>query len=148
MFGKFSVNSCNTVCFSDVVGIQSATTAKNTVISPNFLVWKFCGKAQFPHSFGRITFPQNFHTRKLGENTIFYTVYVRKEDSSLILFLTTFDSIYFFYSDDIWQRLHIHPDYLIKLQFYFIKNKIYKNYWAQKWLKNQNILTTRSRLKF
>ena len=26
---------------------------KNTVISPNFLVWKFCGKAQFPHSFGR-----------------------------------------------------------------------------------------------
>ena len=29
-------------------------TAKNTVISPNFLVWKFCGKAQFSHSFGRI----------------------------------------------------------------------------------------------
>ena len=27
---------------------------KNTVISPNFLVWKFSGKAQFPHSFGRI----------------------------------------------------------------------------------------------
>ena len=24
-------------------------TAKNTVISPNFLVWKFCGKAQFSH---------------------------------------------------------------------------------------------------
>ena len=22
-------------------------TAKNTVILPNFLVWKFCGKAQF-----------------------------------------------------------------------------------------------------
>ena len=29
-------------------------TEENTVISPNFLVWKFCGKAQFPHSFGRI----------------------------------------------------------------------------------------------
>ena len=28
-------------------------TAKNTVILPNFLVWKFCGKAQFLHSFGR-----------------------------------------------------------------------------------------------
>ena len=28
-------------------------TEKNTVISPNFLVCKFCGKAQFPHSFGR-----------------------------------------------------------------------------------------------
>ena len=32
--------------------------AKNTVISPDFLVWKFCGKAQFPHSFGRIA--QNY----------------------------------------------------------------------------------------
>ena len=46
------------------------------VTSPNFLVWKFCGKAQFSHSFGRLrqklcgngAFPQNFHTRKLGEN--------------------------------------------------------------------------------
>ena len=33
-------------------------TAKNTVISPNFLVWKFRGKAQFPHSFGQIA--QNY----------------------------------------------------------------------------------------
>ena len=33
-------------------------TVKNTVIPPNFLVWKFCGKAQFPHSFGRIA--QNY----------------------------------------------------------------------------------------
>ena len=37
------------------------------------MVWKFCGKAQFPHSFG--AFPQNFHTMKLGEITLFYTVY-------------------------------------------------------------------------
>ena len=29
-------------------------TAKNTLISPDFLVWKFCGKTQFPHSFGWI----------------------------------------------------------------------------------------------
>ena len=29
-------------------------TAKNTVVSPNFLVWKFCRKAQFLHSIGRI----------------------------------------------------------------------------------------------
>ena len=56
-------------------------TAKNTEISPNFLVWKFCGKAQFPHSFGRIArnyaetaFPQNFDTRKLGEITVFFAV--------------------------------------------------------------------------
>ena len=32
--------------------------AKNIVISPNFLVWKFCGKEQFPHSFGR--FARNY----------------------------------------------------------------------------------------
>ena len=31
---------------------------KITVISPDFLVWKFCGKVQFPHSFGQFT--QNY----------------------------------------------------------------------------------------
>ena len=31
------------------------STAKNTVISLDFLVRKFCGKAQFLHSFGRFT---------------------------------------------------------------------------------------------
>ena len=57
---------------------------KNTEISPNFLVWKFCGKTQFPHSFGRFVrnysetaFPQNFHTRKLGEITVFFTVPIK-----------------------------------------------------------------------
>ena len=30
-------------------------TAKNTIISPDFFVWKFFRKAQFPHSFGRFT---------------------------------------------------------------------------------------------
>ena len=56
-------------------------TAENTVISPNFLVWKFCGKPQFPHSFGRIAriyaetvFPQNVQIRTLGEITVFYAV--------------------------------------------------------------------------
>ena len=34
------------------------STEKNTVISSNFMVWKFCGKAQIPHSFGRIA--QNY----------------------------------------------------------------------------------------
>ena len=29
--------------------------AKNIVISPNFLAWKFCGEAQVPHSFGRFS---------------------------------------------------------------------------------------------
>ena len=60
----------------------SSDTAKNTVISPNFMVCKFCGKAQFPHSFGRIrpklcgncAFPQNLHNMKLGEITVFFAV--------------------------------------------------------------------------
>ena len=52
-------------------------TANNIVISPNFLVSKFYGKVQFPHSFGRnCVFPQNFHTRKLGEIKIFFLVTV------------------------------------------------------------------------
>ena len=33
-------------------------TVKNTVISPYFLVWKFYGKAQFPHSF--VTMARNY----------------------------------------------------------------------------------------
>ena len=33
-------------------------TANNTEISPNFSVWKFYGKAQFPQTFARIA--QNF----------------------------------------------------------------------------------------
>ena len=57
-------------------------TAQNTVVSHNFLVGKFCEKARFPNSFGQFAtrpklcgncaFPQNFHTRKLGEITAFY----------------------------------------------------------------------------
>ena len=42
-------------------------TVKNTVISPNFLVWRFCGKAQFPHSFERIA--QNY-----AETVPFYKI--------------------------------------------------------------------------
>ena len=30
-------------------------TEKNSVVSPNFLMWKFCRKTQFLHSFGRFT---------------------------------------------------------------------------------------------
>ena len=43
-------------CIRGIFIVEEAktTTAKNTVIPPNFLVWKFCGKAQFPHSFGQI----------------------------------------------------------------------------------------------
>ena len=42
--------------------VTGTITAKNTVYSPNFLVWNFCGNCAFP---------QNFHTRKLREITVF-----------------------------------------------------------------------------
>ena len=35
---------------SVIIFDNTDNTMKNTVISPNFLMWKFCGKAQFPHS--------------------------------------------------------------------------------------------------
>ena len=58
-------------------GNSETDTAKNTVISPNFLVWKYCGKVQSPHSFGRIAcaFSQNLHIRKLGEVTVYFAVW-------------------------------------------------------------------------
>ena len=40
------------------VRIIQTCTAKNPVISPNFLVWKFYGKVRFPHIFGR--FARNY----------------------------------------------------------------------------------------
>ena len=51
-------------------------TASNTVISPNFLVRKFCGKEQFLHAnrpklCGNCAFPQNIQTRILGEIKVF-----------------------------------------------------------------------------
>ena len=62
------------ICFKILTlpsGYFNRYTAKNPVISPDFLVWKFCGKAQFPHNFGLFA---RFHTRKLGEITEFFDV--------------------------------------------------------------------------
>ena len=52
------------------------STTYNAVISPNFLVWKFCGKVQFPHSFRRIArnYTETVPFRKIGETTAFYKV--------------------------------------------------------------------------
>ena len=60
-------------------------TTKNSVILPNILVWTFCRNTQFPQSFGWFTqnftdivhFHINFHTRKLGEISVFFEVWVR-----------------------------------------------------------------------
>ena len=37
---------------------EFGSAAKSSVISPNLQVWKFCGKVQFSHCFGR--FAQNY----------------------------------------------------------------------------------------
>ena len=57
-----SFSSCFSFCCMVSLGFQTVSflylqinTGKNPVISPNLLVWKFCGNAQFPHSFGRFT---------------------------------------------------------------------------------------------
>ena len=44
-------------------------TAKNVVILPNFLMYKFCGS---PKLCGNCAFPENFYTRKPGEITVFF----------------------------------------------------------------------------
>ena len=50
-------DTCSGRCQSTYKVPSNVTnTAKNTVISPNFLVWKFCEKAQFPQSFGRFQY--------------------------------------------------------------------------------------------
>ena len=46
---------------------DSTILATNTEISPNFLVWKFCGNAQLPQSFGGIA-------RNAGEATHFHKI--------------------------------------------------------------------------
>ena len=40
-------------CSNPIDKVSHDFTVKNTLISSNFLVWTFCGKAQFPHSFAR-----------------------------------------------------------------------------------------------
>ena len=52
---------------SHIFQIRWVGTAENTVTLPSFLVWKFCGKAQFSHIFGRFT--QN-HTATLSSHKI------------------------------------------------------------------------------
>ena len=50
----------------------------NTEILPNFLVYKFCGNAEFqancPKLCRNCAFPQKFHTSKLGEIRVFCIV--------------------------------------------------------------------------
>ena len=72
-------------------------TAKNTVISRDFLAWNFCEKAQAnrPKLSGNFAFPQNFHTRKSDEIMVFFAVLIYQsntESENIQLSTTIFDS--------------------------------------------------------
>ena len=77
-------------------------TSKNTSIPPDFMVLKFCGKAQFLHSFGRITrnyaetvLFQNSDTRKSGEIVVLF---------KMLLFTTSrCNTIYFLNISVMWE---------------------------------------------
>ena len=59
---------CSIICTNFVKNARlekKIVTAQNIIVSPNFLVWKSSGKAQFPQNFWR------FYTRKLGEFMVF-----------------------------------------------------------------------------
>ena len=53
---------------------EYSNTTNNTVISRNFLIWKFCRKAQFPYSFG--WFARNI--RKMCLSTKFSNQEIRR----------------------------------------------------------------------
>ena len=73
-------NSTTTFLYStenlpdNTMKLADALTAKNTVISSNFLVWKFCGKAQF-----RIA--QNY-----AETVPFYEIFTQGNLVKLVYF--------------------------------------------------------------
>ena len=48
----------------NILTVVMIATTWNTVLSPNFLVWTFCGKTHFTHSFGQ--FSQNYGKLRLS----------------------------------------------------------------------------------
>ena len=71
---------CHMIFLSQSLRLM-AFTAQNTEILPNFLVWKFCGKAvsvEFwvirPKLCANSAFPQNLRSRKLGETSVFHAM--------------------------------------------------------------------------
>ena len=60
--------------------MEEENTAKNTVISPKFLVWKLCGNGAFP---------QSFQTKKLGEIKVFCAVKTHKRSKEISRFCCT-----------------------------------------------------------
>ena len=65
--GFFFCDDISPIPESRMANSSLSNTVKNTAISPNFLVWKFCGKAQFLQSFGRFA-------RNYGETVPFHKI--------------------------------------------------------------------------
>ena len=66
-FRVFFCDDISPIPESRMANSSLSNTVKNTAISPNFLVWKFCGKAQFLQSFGRFA-------RNYGETVPFHKI--------------------------------------------------------------------------
>ena len=73
-FAKVSEQAIGKFAFTN-----AAFTAKNNLTSPNILVGKLYGRAQFPHSFGQLArnyvetvLLQNCHITKFGEITAYH----------------------------------------------------------------------------
>ena len=100
--------------------VTQFSTAYNTEISHNFLLWKFYGKAQFPHRpklYGNCAFPQSFHTRILGEVSLFYLVFAP-------LYLVT---LWSYYVDQQWKYIE-EPIETCDIAYYHIQN-IVPTFW-------------------
>ena len=65
-----------------VIAKSTSCTAKNTVISPKFLEWKFFGKAQFPHSFDNLS--EAVHFQKFTHKEIRWNYGIFCSDRSSI----------------------------------------------------------------
>ena len=61
-------NLCAFLSIGIIDKCTKSSTAKNTVISPDFFVWKFGGKAQFPNTFGQIArnYPETLPFHKIS----------------------------------------------------------------------------------
>ena len=75
------------------------------VICPIFLMWKLCGKAQFPQSLAQfarnsmktVAFPLNSYTRILGEISAFYALLCSSSRYCLQCFFIFFIFLFFFF---------------------------------------------------
>ena len=69
-------NLFQTFCEIKSLGYPTNLYSNEYNVLAFYMMWKFCGKAQFTYSIGagNCAFPRKFSTIKLGEITVFYAV--------------------------------------------------------------------------